>query len=511
MRKTLLSWLLPAVAIALPFCVTAQKTAAPSVPPGEVRKLQFLITGTAKDTVYLANYYGNKLYYCDTAVADAKGNILFARASGYKAGVYAVVIPGPRYFEILVNEPEVVMESDTTDLNGHLVVKRSKENQVFQDYVRFLAGKKKEADELNKQMEGITDPVGKAPYKSRLEDLDKQIKDYQWALVKANPGTFVGSIVKMSITPEQTEVHRPDGSVDSAATYYLYRSHFWDNTDLGDERNLRTPVFQNKFDEYIGKIVPQIPDTINACADDLIHRMDHSDDLFKFAVQSITAKYEASDIMGMDAVFVHMVQKYYCPQDGSKSRATWMPKDKLDEVCKRGQKMAPLIIGAKGKDIILPDTTEQVWKSYYKLPQEYVLVVFWDPHCGHCKKALPDLYAQYKEKLRPLDVEVFAVAKATDSTLFHDWKAFIREHQLDWVNVGLTWHVYEDAKKASYKYIPKLTTIESLNYADAWDVYSTPKMFLLDGDRKIVAKQLTPDQMVDLIGVLNKRKKERKP
>jgi hypothetical protein len=98
------------------------------------------------------------------------------------------------------------------------------------------------------------------------------------------------------------------------------------------------------------------------------------------------------------------------------------------------------------------------------------------------------------------------VAKATDSTLFADWKKFIREHDMRWLNVGLTWHVYDEAKKNAAAFIPRLTTIESLNYADAWDVYSTPKLFLLDGERKIVGKQLTPDQMVDLIGVLRKRK-----
>ena len=42
--------------------------------------------------------------------------------------------------------------------------------------------------------------------------------------------------------------------------------------------------------------------------------------------------------------------------------------------------------------------------------------------------------------------------------------------------------------------------------ADAWDVYSTPKFFLLDAERKIIGKQLNPSQMVDLIGTLKKRK-----
>jgi len=469
------------------------------------RRLQFTIDGTAHDTIYLANYYGNKLYYSDTTVANAKGVAVFDRPSGYKAGVYAVVIPGPKYFELIVNDPVVEMKSDTAALNEHVSVVRSEENKLFQTYIRYLADKKVEAEAINKQMEAATDPIAKAGLKQRLKALDTLIITYQKDLVAKNPNTLVASIVKMSIAPEKTEVYKADGTLDSAASYYNYRAHFWDNTNLKDPRNLRMPVFQNKFDEYIGKVIPQIPDTINKWADDLIQRMDDGGDLFKFAVNGITYKYETSDIMGMDAVFVHMAQTYYCPTDGSKSRVDWMSAEKMDKLCERARKEAPLIIGAQGKDIILPDTTEANWLSYYKMPEKYVLIIFWDPHCGHCKKVLPTIHEDWKEKLKPLDVGVFAVAKATDSTLFHDWKQFIRENDLDWTNVGLTWHVYNEAKTASWKFIPKYTTIESLNYADTWDVYSTPRFFLMDKNRKIVGKQLDVDQMAELIKALEKR------
>ncbi|HMN06152.1 MAG TPA: DUF5106 domain-containing protein [Flavobacteriales bacterium] len=469
------------------------------------RRLQFTIQGTANDTVYLANYYGNKLYYADTAVANAKGISVFDRASGYKAGVYALVVPGPKYFEFIINEPVVEMKSDTAALNEHLTVVNSQENKLFQGYIRHLADKRKEADEIKVRMESTKDPIAEAGYKERLKTLDADILSYQKDLVRSNPGTLVASIVKMSMTPENTEVHKADGTLDSTASYYSYRAHFWDNTDLKDPRNLRTPVFQNKFDEYIGKVIPQIPDTINKYADDLIRRMDDGGDLFKFAVNGITYKYETSDIMGMDAVFVHMAQTYYCPKDGKKNRADWMTDEKLDKLCERARKQAPLVIGAQAKEILLTDTTEANWISMYKMPEQYVLIIFWDPHCGHCKKVLPQIHEDWKAKLKPLDVGVYSVAKATDSTLFNDWKKFIRDNDLDWTNVGLTWHVFKEAKVASWKYIPKYTTIESLNYADAWDVYATPRFYLVDKQRKIVGKQLDVDQMVELVKALNKR------
>jgi len=490
----------------VPLLLALFTTAAIQAQDAPEREIIVTVSGAAKDTIYLANYYGNKLYYADTAVADAKGKVVYKSPKGYKAGIYAVVIPGPKYFEVVVNEPVIELLTDTADLLGNLVVKRSKENQIFLDYIRYLNTQKKESDVLRAQLDANKDPIARNGVKARLEDIDKAVKSYQKDLVDNNPGTLAGALVKMGTNVELPEIRKPDGSLDSAAAYYQFRAHFWDNFDLKDERIVRVPVFANKFEEYIGKTVPQYPDTINKLADELIERTDGKNDVFKYLVNTITHKYETSDIMGMDAVFVHMALTYYCPDGSKPGRADWIPDDKLEKLCERARKQAPLVIGKKAPYLSLTDTTEQNWINYYDLPQEYVVVIFWDPHCGHCKKELPEIAKIYKEQMKAEGIEVFCVAKAVDDALMKDWKAFIREHDLDWVNVGLTKNVFEEAKKDPRKFIPKYTTIESLNYADAWDVYSTPKIFLVDGERKIRGKQLSAEQIVDLVKKLKERK-----
>lgn len=468
------------------------------------------IEGAAKDTIYLANYYGNKLFYNDTAIADTKGKVVFNKARGYKAGVYAVVVPGPKYFEMLVNEPRIVLSTDKNDLMGKLVVKDSKENAIFSEYIRFLNARKLDGDALRASKDSEQDPVAKGAIQGQLEDLDRTVKDYQKQLVADNPGTFAAALVKMGVVNELPELRKADGSLDSTGAYYQYRRHFWDNFDLHDDRIVRSPMYGNKLEEYLTRVVAQIPDTLNKMVDELIARTEGSEEVFKYTVHTITHKYETSEIMGMDAVFVHMALTYYCPAPGKAGRAPWMEDDKLEKLCERARKMAPLTLGKKGANLILTDTTETKWISMYDLPQEYVVVVFWDPHCGVCKKELPEIYKAYKETLKDLDVEVFAVAKAVDATLMKDWKKFIRDNDLDWVNVGLTQTVYEAAKKDPRQFIPKLTTIESLNYAETYDVYSTPKMFVLDGDRKLVGKQLTAAQIGELVGKLREIKAMKK-
>lgn len=501
-RKTLLP-LFASFAIA----ASAQDKPAAPVAPQDLRTIEVNIGGTVKgDTIYLANYYGNKLYYADTAYCDAKGNVTFRSKRGYKAGVYAVVVPGPKYFEVVVNEPVIKLATNKADLMASLQVKQSRENELFIGYIRFLNERKLQGDALRAKLDGAADAEARAAVRTEMDVLDKQVKQYQRDLVANNKGTLTAALVHGSMVVDLPELRKPDGTLDSAGAYYNYRAHFWDHFDLTDERMVRVPVFANKFEEYMSKVVPQMPDTINRLADELIARTGNSHEMFKYMVHSITHKYENSDIMGMDGVFVHMALTYYCSKPGVPSRVDWMNVGKVDTLCERARKMAPLTLGKKAPYLALPDTSEEKWINFYDLPQDYVVIIFWDPHCGHCKEELPEIHKVYAEKLRPMGIEVYAVAKAVDEKLMKDWKAFIREKGLDWINVGLTMNVFNEAKKDPRQFIPRLTTIESLNYADTYDVYSTPKLFVVDAERRFVGKSLSAEQIEDLVKKLRERK-----
>ena len=74
---------------------------------------------------------------------------------------------------------------------------------------------------------------------------------------------------------------------------------------------LRTPIFYNKLDQYLDKLTYKNPDSINASADIIIDLARSNDEIFQYVVSYITSTYERSKVMGMDAVFVHMVEKYF--------------------------------------------------------------------------------------------------------------------------------------------------------------------------------------------------------
>jgi hypothetical protein len=51
----------------------------------------------------------------------------------------------------------------------------------------------------------------------------------------------------------------------------------------------------------------------------------------------------------------------------------------------------------------------------------------------------------------------------------------------------------------------KPTTLQSLNYQQTYDIYSTPKVFVLDKDKKIIAKNLSISQLEDLLDRLQNK------
>jgi len=454
------------------------------------QSIKIKIYGYKDTTVHLIKYFGQKLLYADTA--QMKNGVVTFDGSKHKPGIMAVYFPDQKYAEFIHNNEEIDISIKYPDFVPSMEVKKSKENKLFIDYIRFMA-------DIRKQSEALTKKENSA---QEMKALGEKVKEYQTKLVADNQGTLVSKIVNMSqdiVVPDSPK--NPDGSlVDSTFSYRYFRDHYFDNIDLNDDRLVNTPVFHNKLDYYFSdRMLLQLPDTLVKYAFDLVDRVDNKSEMFKYIVHYITYKYETSKIMGHDKVFVAMALKYYCPgyKEG-KSAVTWMSEEKLKTMCERAEIQQNLVVGVRPPNISLRDTTDVNWRNFYDLEADYVILYFWDPDCGHCKKDTPKLQKLYSEKLKARNVEIFAIGKATGDD-FEKWKKFIRKNNLEFINVGLTQTLFEAASKDWREFIPKYTNVQSLNYSEHYDIYATPKVFILDKDKKIVAKSLSISQIEELL------------
>jgi thiol-disulfide isomerase/thioredoxin len=465
------------------------------------QKLKLKVVGQKDTTVFLIKYFGKGLYYADTA--EIKGGYVEFDGSKQKAGILGLLLPEQKYFEFVYNNEEVVLETKAEDLQGALKVKKSEENKIFLPYVQFIGEKKSESGKYLEERKGLSKDDPKfTSLTNKIDSLNKLVIDYQNKLIADHPTTLVSKVVKMSMDIDIPEapVDEKGNVIDSFFRFNYFRTHYWDNVDLKDDRLVNTPVFHNKLEYYFGKnMLVQHWDTILNYAYQFCDQLDPKSKTFEYCVSWITSTYGKSKIMGMDKVYIMMADKYYCSKNADgKSPAFWMTDEKLEDLCEKIPVQRRLVMGAVPPNVSLRDTTDVQWKDFYSLNSEYTILYFWDPECGHCKKTTPKLETLYQEKFKERNVEIFAVGKAVGED-FEKWKKFIRDNKLTFINVAVTDPLYKAAMEDARQFVPKYTTIESLNYQTTYDIFSTPRVFVLDKDKKIIAKSISVSQLEEFI------------
>ncbi len=451
----------------------------------------------AGDTVYLANYFGKQLYYNDTAYADKLGNFTFKKKREIKPGQFAVVSKGVIRFTLLINEPTFAMRSDTSNVVKNMVCEGSAENQLYYDYLRFLDQKHLELTPIMERYSKAEKEKEKQEILKERKPLDEQVLAYQKKIYNENKGRLVGQLMAMAIEIEVPEApKKPDGTIDSAWSYYYYRDHYFDMVDLKFDALAQTPAFHDKLETFFAKVVLQNPDTITSVAIKLTNKMNQKGDLFKYTVYHVMETYNKSNVMGMDAVWVGMADNFYL-----NGKAFWTDTAKLAKIKERADVLRPLLMGKVVHPLSLADTTKQRWIKLSDMKREFVVLVFWSPDCGHCKKEMPVLAELYNNnKLK--DFDVYSVSSDDDIK----WKNFIVEHKLNFTNVAVPHEVRSDQSLLVKLISEGKTDLKSLNYHDTFDVYSTPKIYVLDQNRKIIAKQIGIEQLGEILDKLRASK-----
>ncbi len=433
----------------------------------------------------LANYYGDKQFVQDTAEVDANGWMVFRDTVLKPNGIYMVVTPSKKFMEVVLDkEQKFSMETDSTDFVANMKVTGSKENQYFYEYLGFLNVRQKEMQPFQdgyKRAKELNQKDSMEYFQKKSHAVDSVVKAYKrnYAYTK-HPETFMAKVMKAMEEPESIPYDKfpkkEDGSIDSAYNYKNFRAHYWDNFDHTDDGMVRTPVFHNKLKYYLEKLTPQHPDSIMVACDFLIEQARPSKEQFKYTVYYCTYTYEMSNIMGFDAIFVHIVNKYY-----KTNQAFWVSETQKTKIVNRADQLSYTLLGKSAVNLNLMDTLGRV-RPLQDVKAAYTLVIFWDPTCGHCIKEIPVLKAYYDSLHKAgISFEVYAVYSEQD---YAGWKAYIKKNNLTWLNVRA-----KDAQElATAKYY--------------YDVRSTPTMVLLDGQKKVFAKRLDAHKAGEF---LNKR------
>ncbi|MCD6565026.1 MAG: redoxin domain-containing protein [Bacteroidales bacterium] len=449
----------------------------PVLPQGY--RIEVKIEGIKDTSIVLAYHFGEKKLVKDTIYLDNQGEGVFEDEKKLDAGIYLLALPNMNFFELIIDEDqEFSVSTDTTDLLKFMKFTGSAQNSIFIEYQRFMAEQQKKSGSLSNRWKlNKENPDSLETIREEMNMLDRKVKDYWNKIISENEGMLISSLINAIRPPEPPDFEIPDNIVNKDSMrwvlgYNYNKNHFLDSVDFSDQRLLRTPVLKAKIDRYFNNVLIQKPDSVIPEITKIVDRCRANEKVFQYVVIYLLNNFLQSNIMGMDEVFVSVAEDYYLSGE-----ADWVDSASLVKIRDRVYKIKPNIIGHLSKDLKMETETGE-WVSLHQVNAKYTVLYFWETDCGHCKIATPLLLDIYK-KLKDKGLEVFAVYTQDKK---QEWINIINEKGYNWINA---WD-------------PNNTTYFRLFY----DIYSTPTVYLLDENKKIIAKRISVEALGKMLDSL---------
>ena len=425
--------------------------------------IEIKLDGLSDTVCYLVSYYGGKFQVIDTSeVIDH--SLHFNKKSSLEGGIY--LLAGEKmnkYFELIIGaDQEFKITASKNDLIPSLQSIGSDENKYFFEYLKFNNAEFKKIQSYQNQLKNSKEISETKRLKENIKDINQKITDYKSVYISKHPKSLLSKVF--------TGMQEPavDETLPMQDAYLSYKKQYWNKIDLIDGRMLRTPILHNRFINYFDKLVVQHPDSLIQEIDIFLNQP-MAEEIKNHFIWNLTLKYEYPEIMGMDKVFVHMVRNYIHTK-----KLSGLSETVIKNIEDRAEKIGRVLIGEAAPELVMMNNQDKV-QSLYDVESKYTLVIFWDQECQVCQQELKRL-KELKNQTH-LGITIFAVG--TDSKI-EDWKKYIIEQKLDWVNVNGTQSFTDD-------------------YHSLYDIYSTPTVYLLDENKKIIAKRLSVSQIKDFI------------
>lgn len=436
-------------------------------------KIEFEVKNFNGDYALIAfNQGGSKLMH-DTVVAQ-NGRFVLEGEDPLQPGIYIVALPPSNtYFEFMVDRDQVFsVKTDTTDFVATMQFEGSEQNEVFYEDIKFLSAQSTNMKAIQDQIQAGTKDT---PEYDKLIEERKTVNDavinFRTNLVTQHPTMLYGKVVGMMMDPVVPEAPKnADGSlVDSLFAWKYTRSQWLDQIDFNDKGLVRTPTLEPKIIQYLERFTYQHPDSVIVSIDHILGRAGQGNyEVFRYCLTTIFNKYVNIELMCWDKIFVHMAETYYLNEH---PMIDWADSTMLGDMSERAVAMKPTICGEIAPDFTVNDDSGKP-VSMHSIDAPYTIVFFWDYDCGHCKTETPKLVDAFKKHKK----DGVALMTLSINGDIDEWKGKIDEY-------GFSGGVHtQDHRRQS-------------GFDRYYDLRTTPRMFVLDKDKRIIAKRITADQL----------------
>lgn len=426
------------------------------------------VAGLEDSLAYLGYHFGTKKYLQDTSKVGKGGSVRFDGDKKLQTGVY-FLYSKKFYMEFIVEEQEFSLETTRDDMYGSMKVQNSVNNEQFKNFQSLMIAHQKEIRDLSQSLDSTSTQSDSLGVFEQMREINERNMEVRDQLTESYGDTFVADLLKIMGLRADFRFSSDSLTDDQRRQEYAaFKTSYFKDLDFQSEGLLRTPIFDSKVNEFLDRVTVQNPDSIIASVDYLMKRAEGNDEMYRYLLVTTFQKYQNHHIMGMDKVFVHLADQYYL-----NGKADWADDELIAELKKEMVFRRDNQIGNVAPQIYMQDTLGRA-KTLYDISSDYLILYFYSPTCGHCKKKTPvlrDIYHEMNGK-----AEVLAVCVDTEED---KWKNFIKTFELDWLN-------YADMKYQS-------------NFRIQYDTRTTPTIYILDKDKRIIAKKLDVEQIQGFI------------
>ncbi len=413
------------------------------------------IPGMENSEVYLMEDFANAQRMVDTVRSDLSGTFDFTMHSGDPAGMYRIVTPTGQMFDVIYNRENIVFRATGMDGNDMIQVEKSVENLIYYKYLHVKTNNELRLNILRPVLDYY--PQSDTFYlviRHQVQKLQQQLSEVTHRLIEHNPGTLAAHFIAMD-EPVNYALDIPAAEQDT----YMKR-HYFDHVDFNDTLLLRTHLFTAKLVGYLslyqkpGMDKKAMEKAFVAPVDTILKKARVNEKMYLFCVNYLVKGFK-------DFGFEHLLLHIAKTQDLSEIPGHSLQKEALKN---RLELIRKLAIGQTAPDFTAR-TLHGKKIELHKVKAEHTLLVFWASWCPHCTAALPRLKKFY-DPAHPEKLQIIAVSVDNSKK-----------------------PVLKEIKKEGYSW-PNIAQEKGWDSPIAlqYGVSSTPTFFLLDKDKKIVAK-----------------------
>jgi peroxiredoxin len=346
------------------------------------------------------------------------------------------------------------------------VIRGNKEAESFAEYAKLATIVGVALDSLQKQaLPKCKNAQDSASVTNRINDVSKQVGQWQLDYLKYNKSGFFSSLLKSMPEPELPDsiAYVPGNPLTPSQVFFL-RKNYWKFFDYKQEALARSPLYAFKIKNYFTVLTNSQPDSFRQSVAAHFATLEKYPLHYQIALNTLLNQAEYSNVIGMDENFVTLIEDYVMAQ-----KTPWM-SDSLQKVyIKKAQGYSKSTLGKVAPALVLAsdDNSEMSLQKIVPLAK-YTVLIFYDPNCSHCKEEVPRMDSVVRALRGKYDLQIFGVCNGND----HDaWRKLIADKKLD----GIWHHARVGAVQPTFR--------------QDYSVFTNPVIYLIDNKGVIVGKK----------------------